>query len=146
MDSLNSVIRICGVAFLRPWGFVLPGVDPAFPPLLAILEFSHARQFTSKLFKGVSLANNHNTSSSQTTQSFRLKIPPHGSRNKPCGLSRSGYSPWYPGACGLVRVRTRGNKLTLTNGLVAMLVAMLSTWAADGKPIYSTMTDGLKIP
>lgn len=30
--------------------------------------------------------------------------------------------------------------------LLATLVAMLSSWAADGKPIYSTMTDGLTIP
>ncbi|KGO69825.1 Frag1/DRAM/Sfk1 [Penicillium italicum] len=29
---------------------------------------------------------------------------------------------------------------------IATLVAMLSTWAADGKPIYSTMSDGLTIP
>ncbi|KAJ6108136.1 hypothetical protein N7523_009459 [Penicillium sp. IBT 18751x] len=33
-----------------------------------------------------------------------------------------------------------------THMLLAMLVAMLSSWAADGKPIYSTMTDGLTIP
>ncbi|KAJ5665815.1 Frag1/DRAM/Sfk1 [Penicillium maclennaniae] len=32
-----------------------------------------------------------------------------------------------------------------THILLAMLVAMLSSWAAEGKPIYSTMTDGLAI-
>ncbi|CAI7655351.1 unnamed protein product [Penicillium viridicatum] len=29
---------------------------------------------------------------------------------------------------------------------IATLVAMLSTWAADGKPIYTTMSEGLTIP
>lgn len=43
MDSLNSVIQICGVAFLRSEGSLLPGlVDPAFPPLLTNSDRSHS--------------------------------------------------------------------------------------------------------
>lgn len=41
---------------------------------------------------------------------------------------------------------TRRVELTFTNSLVATLVALLSRWAVDGKPHYTTMSVEATIP
>jgi hypothetical protein len=41
---------------------------------------------------------------------------------------------------------TRRIELTFTNSLVATLVALLSRWAVDGKPHYTTMSVEATIP